>query len=66
MANSNSTATGALPSIVDQVMDDPLLLDNGSVREQVRLLPIQDYNRLWDLYIHAKGRKPSNAKADGG
>jgi hypothetical protein len=49
-------------SLLEQIEQNPLLLDSEEVREQVRHLSELDYNKAWDLYLRSKAQQTKAAK----
>jgi hypothetical protein len=49
-------------SLLDQIEQNPLLLDSEEVRAQVRDFPELDYNKAWDLYLLSKAHQTTAAK----
>ena len=51
-----------LLSLLEQIEQNPLLLDSEDVRAQVRDFPELDYNKAWDLYLWSKAHQTKGAK----
>jgi hypothetical protein len=51
-----------LLSLLEQIEQNPLLLDSEDVRAQVRHFPELDYNKAWDLYMLSKAHQTKAAK----
>ena len=49
-------------TILEQIEQNPLLLDSEEVRAQVRNFPELDYNKAWDLYLRSKAHQTKAAK----
>jgi hypothetical protein len=49
-------------SLLEQIEQNPLLLDSEDVREQVRNFTELDYNKAWDLYMRSKAQQTKAAK----
>ena len=49
-------------SLLEQIEQNPLLLDSEEVREQVRNFTLLDYNKAWNLYLLSKAQQAKVAK----